>query len=532
MSAFLLGGCTGEAGLQFPGDALTGSSALCANHSDARVRRLTREEFNATASASLGIAVTEGDGLAAEDRVLGFTNHDRLEVSPLFGDQVDGVAQTLAQRAVASITTLAPCAAGANETTCATQFIDAFAKKAYRRPLSTEERADLVALYTAGRTGADYKTGIALVIQGVIESSSFLYRTELGDPANTESIKSLTPHEIASELAFTVTASPPDATLTAAAEAGLLGDPEEREAHARRLLGTAGARAQLKEFVVEWLGLQNIDSIQKDASAFPEFSTTLRDSMKAETDTFLTSVIASEKVRLPELLAADYTFADSTLAAFYGLKDRPGTTPQRVKLPPERAGLLTQAGLLASYAHAADSSPILRGKLVRTRMLCTEMPPPPASIIVAPPAPDPTRTTRERVAAHTSNASCAGCHRLMDPLGFGMEDFDGLGKHRTTENNKTVDASGSLEGTSDRANEGAFTGGGELARMLANNTDVSACVNLQLFRFGMGRQEEESDQCNLDSSLAQLRGKELDLNEVMVAMVRSTGFIQRKVVLP
>ena len=522
-TSWLLAGCFGEAPFATPD-----GQAECTDFASVRVRRLTRTEFNATAAAALGFGVTEGSSLAAEDRVLGFTTHDRLEVSPLFADQLETVSLQLASKASERAT----CPTGTAEADCARSFIDGFVPKAYRRPVTSEERTQLLALYQVGRDGTDYKTGIQAVVQAVLESSSFLYRTELG-AGDGAGLKALTPPELASALSYLLTAGPPDAELQAAAEAGSLADGAERGEAGAPPVETAAAKTQLKDFVVQWMGLGDVSSVQKNNNVFPDFSPALRDSMKAESERFIENVLAQDKARLTELLAADYTFADSTLAQFYGLPDRPGTTPAKVALPATRAGgLLTQAGLLSIYGHPDQSSPILRGKLVRTRLLCGTIPPPPPTVVAAAPPTDANKTTRSRVEAHTSNASCAGCHSQLDPIGFGMEDFDGIGKYRTMENGITVDATGQLDGTRDAEHQGAFTGAAQLARLLSTNSDVSDCANTQLFRFTMGRQEQALDACSLQPALSSFRGNELDLRELMVAYVRSPGFAQRRAVTP
>ncbi len=532
--ALLFWGCLGDVPFAVPGEGEGGETETanlpCTDFPAARVRRLTRTELNASAGAALGFPVTEATALAAEDRVLGFTNHDRLEVSPLFADQMETVSLQLATKAGVQLEAIAPCAAGTADATCAGRFLDAFVPKAYRRAMTAQERTELLALYQVGRTGADYKTGIQTVIQAVLESASFLYRTELGATDATGTFRQLTPNEVASQISYLITSGPPDAQLLDAANSGALANPDEREAQARRLLQTPAAKTQLKEFVVQWLGLQNLGSLQKNNNSFPDFSVALRDSIKGEADNFLDYALGQEKARLTELLTADYTFVDARLAQFYGLPDRPpGTTFAKVQLPAQRAGILTQAGLLATYAHPDDSSPILRGKLIRTRVLCGTIPPPPPTVVAAPPAPDGTKTTRMRVAAHTNNPSCAGCHSALDPIGFGMEDFDGIGKFRTTENTLPIDASGELAGTLDPAHEGTFSGGAALARMLAQNTNTADCVSTQVFRFGMGRKEQDLDMCSLKPALSRFRGNQLDLKELFISQVRSTSFVQRRV---
>ena len=521
----LVAGCTGQVGK-------LGSSeeALCSDFGPQRVRRLTRTEFDHSASAVLGMESQIGQGFSVEDEVLGFTNHDKLQVSPLLVDQLLSGTQTLAETATAELDSWVGCdPASEGEAACARDFIQRFGRKAFRRPLEAAEVDALFGLYEAGRKGADFKSGITLVVQGVLQSPHFLYRTELGQTPEGGAV-TLTHYEIASALSYLVLAAPPDEALLAAAEAGTLSDPDERERQVRRLLIDSRAREQLRSFVVQWMGLRNIGALQKDNGVFPDFSIELRESMREETETFIEHVLFEGDGSLRTLLDADFTVADAEMAAFYGLTERPDS-PKRMSLAgSHRAGLLTHASVLATYAHNNDSSPIKRGKLVMARLLCQPMPPPPPEVVVSPPPRDATSTTRERVSMHTSNPACASCHQTMDAIGFGLEDFDGLGKYRTTDNGKPVDASGELMTLSDPALNGRFVGGAELARRVARSTDFTWCANLQLYRYFVGRKELPADGCAVDQAQKVFEAKNMDMREQLIALVRSNSFIQRKVI--
>jgi|CXWL01.1.fsa_nt_gi hypothetical protein len=487
---------------------------------------MTRAEFDNSTSALLGRPVAFGTDLAIEDRVLGYDNHDQLAVGALVASQLQTAGQKLADTAQ-TMPVLATCAAGKNDVDCARSFIDSFAPRAYRRPLSQEEKDDLLALYTAGKNGSDFNGGINLMLQGMFQSGSFLYKTEFGPEGGPSGNVELTQHEIATALSYLVTASTPDALLTAAADRGELGDATTRAQHVLRLLKDDRARLNTRSFVMQWMGLNNLGSLQKDNQVFPDFNPALRSSLKAETETFIDAVMFSGDARLKTLLTADFTFADDQVATFYGLTARPGTTMARVGLPAERTGILNQAALLATYAHNDATAPVLRGKLIRTQMLCLNVPPPPPNVVNTPPPPDGVKTTRQRLADHVGNGDCQQCHRLIDPMGLGMEDFDGLGKHRTMENNAPVDASGVLVASGDSAHEGAFTGGAALARMLSENSTVASCATLQLFRYSAGRIENDSDKCALKEMNELFASGGQDFRDALDGLVRSTSFTRR-----
>ncbi len=375
------------------------------------------------------------------------------------------------------------------------------AQNAWRRPVTSDEVDDLVTLYNTGAAGEDSATGLALAMQGVVEATGTLYRTELGDPGQTGQTIQLSQWEIASQLSYLATGGPPDEELRQAALSGSLIVSDVRVGQLQRLLGTPAAVTQLGSFVEEWLGLTNMSSLQKNNEYFPLFTTTLRDDMAASARAFTAAVISNSNASVPELLSADYTYADNPLAAFLDSTQQPGDMMARLSttdLP--RRGLITHPAFLSTYAHADDGSPTLRGKLVRTRLLCQDIPPPPPNVIASVAAVSSTQTTRQRAEAHTSNPTCSGCHNLMDPIGFGLEGFDGFGQARTMESGQTIDDSGNIMG-SDIA--GAFTGGVELATRLASSKDVGTCAATQLTRFALGRIETPADQCTLNLTISQ-----------------------------
>ncbi|WP_426753974.1 DUF1592 domain-containing protein [Myxococcus sp. Y35] len=502
--------------------------------SSARVRRLTRAEYdnsvNAIFPTTQPLVMTYA--FAPEDTILGFSTHDRLQVTSLLADQIDVAARSVAEYGKNQLQAEWTCPSSVPELECAETFIRGIATRAFRRPVTDEDVEDFLVLWKDARKGNDPGTAARYVLQAIFSSASFLYRTELGAmEADANQVVRLTPHETATALSFAITASPADAELLAAAEAGKLDSADEREKHARRLLATPAARRHLYRFVEEWLGITGQANLNKNNQVFPAFSVAFKDSSQAETKAFIDHILTERNGSVRELLNADYTYADARMAYFYDTQpSMPDGTLGRLPLPANRAGILTHASVLATYALFDSSSPIRRGKFVLGRLLCREVPPPPATISIVPPEPVLDSTTRARFAAHTNNPTCAGCHRTLDPIGFGFEDFDGLGKYRTSENGLDVDASGSVELSTGTV---SFTGAAELARILAQSDDVADCVPLQLFRYAMGRDELPIDEPVLADMRAAFRSNsEWRLGDALVGLVRSPYFVHRRTLSP
>jgi hypothetical protein len=217
---------------------------------------------------------------------------------------------------------------------------------------------------------------------------------------------------------------------------------------------------------------------------------------------------------------------NADLAKFYGLSGPSGKAFEKVRLDPtQRAGILTLGSLLTINAHSNQTSPVHRGKLVRERFLCDQMPPPPPNVMITPPEPDPTSTARERFAQHSSDPACGGCHSLMDPLGFGFENYDAIGRFRTAENGKTIDPSGTIT-QSDI--DGTFGGVVDLAKKLTGSQDVQNCYVTQWFRFAFGRGETSADACTLSTVGAKFAAKQGNIKELLVAFTQSDAFLYRR----
>jgi hypothetical protein len=491
------------------------------------LRRLTNDEYRNTIADLLGLPSPPAGALQPEPLSLGFKNSAAvLTVSSTLAQQYeDLVASAIAQVSPAQLATLAPCATPGAEATCASNFIRSFGQLAFRRPLTAAEEQAYSRIYDAGRDGGTYDEGIRLVLHALLASPKLVYRSELGVPT-ADGRRLLTSHEIASALAYMFTARPPDAVLRSAADSNQLATLEQVEAQARRLLKSEQAREPLRQFIFGWFGLGNIGNLAKDPEIYPTFTDELRSAMVAEANQYIDSVLWERDATARTLLTSPSSFVNTSLASLYGVPD-PG---QGATLVPttldaaERSGLLTSAAVMAVHSKRGDSFPIARGKFVRKGLLCQALPDPPEGVLIVTPPPDPSLTTRERFALHSESPACATCHALIDPLGFGLENYDAIGQFRTAENGKPVDAAGMLTGTPDV--DGAFSGGPELAAKLAASSVTAECVGVQATRWAFGRAESESDR-QVARHIAQLLSGNVDIPELLVMLTKTQNFFIR-----
>lgn len=454
----------------------------------ARIRRLSNAEYDASAHALLGSETRPGESFAPDARQAGFTVNDAQRVDAVLVKQLFAAAETLAAEARPSFGELAPCSSPDDAEGCAADFIEAFGSKAYRRPLDAEEAEGLLAVYRVGADGASYEDGIELTIRAVLQSAGFLYLTELGDGSqNADGSISLTPYELANSLSYLLTAGPPDQTLVDAALAGKLASAEGRVEELLRLRDEARSESdeRLVRLIREWLEVDRIESTAKDSNIYPEFDDR-KAAMAAESYDFVQAVLEESAGDVRDFLGADWTVAgDTDLLTFYEQSTASGG---RASLPLRR-GMLNQGAFLAVHAHAHESTPVLRGVAVARRLACLDIASPASlNINVVPPVPDPTQTTRERFAAHTTDPVCAQCHRLIDPFGNAFELFDGMGKSRTYEGEDPIDSSTTISLGADF--DGTYADSNQLAEALANSPSVRSCFARQLFRATVARSDD------------------------------------------
>ena len=486
------GGSAGSAGSSVAGNggssgAGTSGEPTTEQLLPARIRRLTNEEYAWSVRALLGVEPPMEINFPPDARQDGFTRNDAQRVDSVLAKQLDASAQILAAQARERVAELAPCAEPSGSDACAQSFIAAFGARAFRRPLADDEKSGLLAVYELGASDAAYADGIALVTRAMLQSAGFLYLTELGDGTGTDRLV-LTPHELASQLSYLITAQPPTEALLAAAESGALDTAEGRLDAARQLIGSGeAAKATILRHVREWLGIDRILETGKDTTVYPDFTPEVRTSMAGEADAFIASIGFRDGYgTVGELLGADWTMVDPTLAAYYGVTYPGGSGFQRVSLvDTHRRGLLNQGAFLSVYAHASESAPVFRGVAVMERLACNP-PESPVNIpnIPPPPQPDTVSTTRERFEnLHGSNNPvCTGCHFEIDSVGFTFEAFDGAGRYREQENGKTVNTVTDIPDSLGFEFTGEMLDSSALAGAMAESAVVRTCFARHLFR--------------------------------------------------
>lgn len=504
------------------------------------LRRLTRYEYANTVKHLLNVEVAAINDIPVDEVTDGFSNNAAvLTISSLHAEKYVLAAEALAKEAVKNLPQLSPCdTAAQGEEACAVEFARRFGRRAFRRPTGPEDERLLMAAYAAGRTGGSHAEGIEVMIRAILQSPHFLYRLETTAPNDAAAkLVPLSQYELGTRLSYLIWSSGPDDALLDAAARGELGSKAQVAEKARAMLQDPRARRAIAEFYDQWVGTTRLDVTSKNTALFPSYSSSVRDAMARELPAFVEYVLWSGDGKLNTLLTAPVAFVSGPLAQLYGVTApaASGTAPQMVMLPTNqgRAGILTQAGVMAVQAHPDQTSPVLRGKFIRTKLLCQPPPPPPPDADISPPEIDQGGTARERFSKHLeAGTSCNGCHLLMDPLGLAFENFDALGRYRETDAGRPIDVSGEVLAATDPSLAGSFVGARELAEKLAASDQVRDCVATQWFRFASGRSEEGSDACSLATLQESFAASDGDLTELVVAMTQTDAFWYRTPVTP
>ena len=445
-----------------------------------QLRRLTARELERTLRdvfPTLG-ASWSGVRLGADPvSSLGFSNDAKtLVVASQTAQELLSSAEDVATALTtgSALGQLQPCAAeAAPGRACADQLVQSVGARLFRRAVSADEAADYGALYDSVAAKSDFATGARWILVAMIQSPGTVYRSELGAPGGAG--RQLTPEELASELSYTYGGTAPSAELLAAAKRGDFATPTARVAKAKELLATTNGQEQLHQFLAEWSGYGRIASKTKTTVA--NFDT-LRDSMLQETKLFLHEAVVTRKGGVKELLTANYTFVDSSLATLYGFGASASGFAQVQRPAGQGLGLLAQGSILAGSAHSDASSPTLRGLVVYEKLLCHQKPKPPANIPAIEAPMTGGKTTRQRYeSAHAVSPNCNACHKFFDPVGFGFEHFDEAGRYRADENGSPIDSSGQVLSFPDGAMAFELSGQEDLAGKLADRAEVSDCVS-------------------------------------------------------
>jgi hypothetical protein len=452
------------------------------------VRRLSRVEYDNTVRDLVGTSVRLpsdlADDLGAEFDTVG----SALSLSPKYvrgyEETARAIMDDLFKGDPARLAAIVSCDVESAGASCADTVVRSFARRAFRRPVTDEEVQSLLTpLNVAATLGASPSDGLKSALTAVLMSPFFIFKLEIDpDPASTLP-RRLTPHELATRLSYALWSTMPDEPLSAAADAGTLATDEEVGAQVQRMLADPRARTLTSEFVGQWLGYRELETHEVEPTAYPEFSPEIALSMKAEAQAFFNDFLSNGQP-VGNMFQARFTFLDATLAEHYGIA-RPTSVPDgdfvRVDTSSvPRAGLLTLGAFLTKTSYPARTSPVRRGDYVFSRLLCEHVEPPPPGVEGLPP-PNEGESMRALMERHRADPACAGCHAVMDPIGFGLENYDGVGAYRTTDNGAPVDATGILpDGT-------AFDGGLELSAILAADPRFQRCVTEKFMTFAIGR---------------------------------------------
>jgi mono/diheme cytochrome c family protein len=412
----------------------------------------------------------------------------------------------------------------ADDEKCARTILSSLARRAYRGPVSDADMTRLLDFYAKERSsGGDFDAGIEGALRFLLVHPRFLYRVEQ-DPASiargaTYRVSDL---ELASRLSFFIWSSIPDDELLTVATAGRLKNPVVLEQQVRRMLKDERARALGSNFAGQWLYLRNLRGLQPDADVFPDFDHNLREAVQRETELLFESIVLEDKP-VTTLLNADYTYLNERLARHYGVPNVYGTQFRRVAVTDDaRKGLLGHASVLALTSQNNRTSPVLRGKYVLSNILGTPPPSPPAVVPPLDENPGKAKSMRDRMEEHRKSPACSGCHKLMDPIGLALENFDGIGRWRTTDNGAIIDAASQLaDGT-------AIDGPAALRRAILRNPDMFVRNTTEmLLSYGIGHGIEYYDMPFVRAIVKDAQRSGYTFSSLVLGIVKSAPFQSR-----
>jgi hypothetical protein len=413
---------------------------------------------------------------------------------------------------------------GTRDAACARKIVESLARRGFRRPPTEAEAQRLLKLVAmVQKQGDSFEEGVRIAIQSILVSPAFLFRMEK-DPAGAVGAYKVNDYELASRLSYFLWSSMPDEELLTLADHRKLGDKAVREAQVKRMLQDPKAANLVDDFAVQWLDLRALDRKKPDALKFPLVDDELLQAMRHETLLFVGEIFRKDRSLL-ELIDGKFTYVNGALAHYYGIKGVDGFGFQRVSLEgTERGGVLTQGAVLALTSYATRTSPVIRGKWVLESLLGAAPPPPPPNI----PALEEKNlgseaSVRVRLEQHRANPACAVCHNQMDPIGFGLENFDAAGAWRTKEGRFDVDSSGTLP------DGRTFTGASGLRGILKSQSDLfTRNLTEKMLTFALGRGMELSDRATVDAVNRKLTAGGNRLSTLATAIVESEAFLMRK----
>jgi uncharacterized protein DUF1592/uncharacterized protein DUF1588/uncharacterized protein DUF1587/uncharacterized protein DUF1595/uncharacterized protein DUF1585 len=523
-------------------ERLAASAAAASSH-DQLLRRLTHSQYNNTVRDLLGDFSRPADRFPPEDFVNGFKNQLATQsVPPLLAESYSAAAETLALNAfrAGDVNHLVPCSpASARDTKCRNEFVRSFGLRAFRRPLTDAEvrrYADLfdaqAAPHDRSRRRGQFLEGARAVVEAMLQSPKFLFHIPATGAQGD--------YAVASRLSYYLWNTMPDRRLLDTAAKGELRTAAAIERMARSMLDDPRAHEAIDEFFAEWLRFDRVLTSVKDRRRFPEFTPELAAMMVQETRMLLGHLVW-DAGNFMDAFTADYSFLNADLATVYRIPPPAGEF-ELVKFPAaaHRAGLLGHASFLAANAGPAETSPTARGIFVREQLLCQHVPNPPPGVNTQVPEPsaDHPLPRRQRMMAHVESPTCASCHRLMDPIGFGLENYDALGRWRDAEaiefegsggRNRTaskkielpIDNTGEIAGLTNSA----FSNPTDIGRLLAASRACQECVVKQVFRYVFGRPETPADRETIRTAFNAFRDSRFQFKELLIALVRAPQFV-------
>jgi hypothetical protein len=403
----------------------------------------------------------------------------------------------------------------------AREIVDRFATRAFRRPVKADEVERFLKLYDkAAKKGERFENRVRLALCAVLVSPHFLFRVELDPPsAKAGTVYSINEFELASRLSYFFWSTMPDDELVALASKGEL--RKNLDSQVKRLLKDPKSAALVQNFGGQWLTLRKLDTVSPDPKVFPQFDAELRSAMARETELFFEAILREDHSIL-DLLDADFTFVNERLAKHYGIAGVKGNKFQRVKLPSERGGILTQASILTLTSNSTRTAPVKRGKWVLDQILNTPPPPPPPDVPNLPQDTELTGSLRQIMEQHRVNPVCASCHERMDPIGFAFENFDAIGRWREKDGKYAIDSSGVLPDGK------TFKGPKELKSILKDKKDLfGRCLTEKLLTYALGRGVEDYDKCAVDKILGVLDKNGYRFSVLLMETVKSEPFQMR-----
>jgi Protein of unknown function (DUF1592)/Protein of unknown function (DUF1588)/Protein of unknown function (DUF1585)/Protein of unknown function (DUF1595)/Protein of unknown function (DUF1587) len=528
----------GNSGVGGGSSGTAGQSSVCTTTGPTAVkaplRRLTRFEYNNTVRDVAAVTDAPANLFPPEDVGSGFGTDTSIQS---VGDVLAEKYMTTARNLAASLTStmriaeLAPCAASpaaADEAACARTVIEGFVPKIFRRPLEAGDADDFAQLFQTVRSGgSSFASSLAAVLEVAFQSPEFLYRPELGKAvAGNPALWQPTDYEMASRLSYLFYGSSPDKELTDAAAAGQLSDAASIRAQAERMLGQAKAKDVARYFFDSLLPIQALGSLTRTEN-YGGFTQEIGHLMRQETQTFLQDQVFNGGT-WATALTAPHTFVNDKLAAYYGLTGVTGSEFRKVTLDGQkRAGLMTQAGVLAGPIHSDPNNPVVRGAFVLHKVMCVKISTPPASLgPIVPPDPAKGGTSRERYTEHSKNPECRSCHNVLDPIGFALENFSSVGQWQDMEGGKVID----VAVTSPQL--GSFTGAVELGKKLAESEDVQACFATNWANYAYGRASEEQDACTMQQLQETFKTKGYNIKELLLELSQTSTFLYMTQVTP